>query len=155
MPEEQDLEPRNNELIEALGVLQLAPAQTSLRDVWYQAGFESGRRRSNVWRAAAVVAFLACGVLTFARVSKPPASEHTVYVKEQSLPLQSTMSVGLVSPPTHGSSYERLCERVAMLGLNGLPPDKIWSDSSPPSRSDNSDRRSMDSSDWPLPIHGG
>jgi hypothetical protein len=155
MSEEQDVNPRDRELIETMEALQLAPTQTSLHEVWYRAGFESGRRKGNLWRAAAMIAFVACGALSLGRASNPAATERIVYVREQAPRLPNSPSI--VAPPSliENSQYERLCEKVAMLGLDGLPPDRNWSDGSPPARPDTSDPDLMNFNDWRLPIHGG
>ncbi|HEX4793982.1 MAG TPA: hypothetical protein VH370_09330 [Humisphaera sp.] len=66
---------------------------------------------------------------------------------------QTGSAVALQTAPSHltassYSQYERLCERVAMMGLDGLPPDRNWNDSSPPARLNVSDPNFMNFKDW-------
>jgi hypothetical protein len=56
-----DLPGPDREFAEAVGGLRLAPMRTTAQQVWFQAGFEAGRRRVVAWRLAAIVAVALSG----------------------------------------------------------------------------------------------
>ena len=120
--QEQPADPRDREMMAALGLLKLPPPGASQRDIWYRAGVEAGRRHANTWKAlAAVVALSASIALAWDR--RPVPAPHAVYVQHVPPASHSTTTpAASATTATASLAYERMRERLIEQGLNGLPP---------------------------------
>ena len=128
-PDGPPLGDAERELAGALARLRpTPPARTSPRQIWYQAGFEAGRRRAGAWRAATGVA-VAAGLLALVwgprRVEPPGVVDRVVYVERApDKPAGAAAArppAADVSPPEWSTRYARLRDALAQQGLDALP----------------------------------
>lgn len=126
MQDPEHVSASGREMVEALQSLELAPLPSSPRAIWYQAGFEAGRRQARVWRAVAAIVFIACGLAVTWDVQRP-----TVNSVAQIHPL--TPATSTVNPPDdHPSSTDfaaraRLRNALVQQELDALSSKKIGS----------------------------
>lgn len=135
MQEPRPLSSLEQELADSLKGLQLAPMQTSSQQIWYQAGFQVGRRRANAWRAVAgIVAVAALAVQVWAPRPAPLAVERIVYVP-QGGPARAT----IVPPreeegPMRSTAALRLRNAIIEDGWDAMPHVHGGADGEPPLR---------------------
>jgi hypothetical protein len=116
---EEDVDPANRELAEALGGLALAPVRTAPEQMWFAAGVEAGRRRARAWQAAA--AGLAVVMSLMATLDRPAApAERVVYVERPTATAAALATAGTIEPPSPISQL-RLREAVLRGGVSALP----------------------------------
>jgi hypothetical protein len=123
MSEPQPLDPANRELAEALESLRLAPTQANQRDIWYRAGMEAGRKRTNAWRMAAAIMTLAAGAMVMhARIVGPAVVDRVVYVYPAGAALVHAMySNDAPLLPNFSAANLRLRNAVLQNGPDALP----------------------------------
>ncbi|HEX4793983.1 MAG TPA: hypothetical protein VH370_09335 [Humisphaera sp.] len=123
MPEEQDLEPRDDELIQALAGLQLAPANRPVRDIWYQAGVARGRRQTTVWRAISLCTMAAIAGLLLRGNQSSPSVVPSAYVHQSPPRPVAPVAAREQKPvPVFSAINMRLRDAVLEHGLEALPP---------------------------------
>jgi hypothetical protein len=130
MQEPEKLNLADDELTVALRKLRPAATKQSAREVWYQAGYQSGRRSVNLWRATAAVLLMGMTtVVAWERHSGSPmavpfsgwALEHVPSQSEREK--ESAMTKHAQTDPavtTAGSEYVRLRDSLIRDGLSGL-----------------------------------
>lgn len=122
MQESGPVNPPKGDLAEALQRLRPTPPRVSLREVWYLAGLEAGRRRAIAWRAAAAVAVVAAIALAIVRRPAPVTVERIVYVPREATPFVAVAPEGQMDAASSSSAaYVHLRDALVQYGLSGLP----------------------------------
>jgi hypothetical protein len=118
MQDTREVNPHKPELPAALQGLELAPLRSSPRAIWYQAGFEAGRRQANWWRAAAALVVIGSGALAAWNYSVPRNSPTFAKIPQ---------STPWISPATEDAStanaaaaYAQLRDGLVQQGLDAL-----------------------------------
>ena len=139
--QEQPADPRDRELMAALGTLKLPPPGASQREIWYRAGVEAGRRHVNAWKTLAAVVTLSASIaLTWDR--RPIPAPLAAYVEHvQPVRHSATTPVPSATTVTASLAYERMRDRLIEQGLNGLPPIDFTGDGGQPSAPPRGDSR--------------
>ena len=118
MQENEELNPAERELADALGSLKLAPVDLSERAVWYEAGVSAGRRKAGLWRAIAAAVIAATGLrFGWEGLRTGPVQKPAVAV------------VAADSATSMSADYLRLCNEVIREGIGGrehLAPHSDW-----------------------------
>jgi hypothetical protein len=138
MQEPESLDGAERELAEALGSLQPAPIRTSQREIWYEAGFQAGRRGQGVWKGMAAMLMLLSGSLLISdRRPAPTASERIVYVRQEPPALSKAVPTAEQNRSI-ALAVENLRLRDAIIrdGWNALPIARSGGGSSQSSRPD-------------------
>jgi hypothetical protein len=101
-----------DELTDALKNLQLAPLATSPQEIWYEAGYQKGRRGTNLWRGVAAATALVSIGLVLSWRSLPGPGRQVAHVP-QSTPSTVVFVSPAVIPASDAADYLRLCNEVA------------------------------------------
>jgi hypothetical protein len=101
-----------DELTEALKNLKLAPLAKSPQEIWYEAGYQKGRRGTNLWRGAAAVTVLVSIGLALSWRSLPGPGPQVAHVP-QSTPSTVAVVTSPAMPASDAADYLRLCNEVA------------------------------------------
>jgi hypothetical protein len=107
----------------------VAPPADIAREIWLQAGYQSGRRQVNAWRAATGCAVAAIALMSVGHHSPP--TDHTpntiVAVHE---PPPGPIDAAALNPAA--SDYTRLCAGLLRDGLQSWPSSKLPSGNAAP-----------------------
>jgi hypothetical protein len=151
MQEPEKLNLADDELTVALRKLRPAVTKQSARDVWYEAGYQSGRRSVNLWRATAAV--LLMGMTAVVTLEHRSGSTTPVTSSEWAVDNAPGRSGPATNPTTidsaktdpavttAGSAYVRLRDSLIREGLDGMEARELPSGnpSAPPARHDSRD----------------
>ena len=129
MQENNGMNSGKNDLPSALQKLELAPLRNSDREIWYQAGLESGRKQTNRWRAFSAVMVVVAGMMVV--WERQPGTTSPVARTEKSLPAmtvsdESTSVVSYVRLIDSLSSSDANTRRDVVGSGNGQPPRRPW-----------------------------
>jgi len=121
MQDSGQVNPIKRGLPEALQNLELAPLRNSLRGIWYQAGFEAGRRQANWWRAVAALLMIASG-LVVAWDRRPSASGPVAQTHQMAPATTAVATIDDHPVSTESAAYARLRDALVQQGLDALSP---------------------------------
>ena len=126
MQEPEQVSTNGRELADALQSLELAPLRSSPRAIWYQAGFEAGRRHARAWRAVAAIVFIACGLaVTWDR--QQPAVSSVAQIHPVTPAISSVTPLDDHPSSMDFAAYARLRNALLQQELDALSSKKIGS----------------------------
>jgi hypothetical protein len=144
--EENELNPVEREVEEALGSLSPAPAGLNWGQVEVWAAVARERRRTRVWRAVAAVLAVAAGVAFIARPS-PRVVEVQKVVYRDFRPIEKDR-VATSAMANGDFAYLRLRERVLARGVESLPVSRATAGTTRTTREMEMERSGRDQTPW-------
>ena len=124
MQDEESIDPADRELAESLRGLQpaAATAQASPQRIWYEAGFQAGRRRANVWRAVAAMIALVAGAAIVWQDRSVPSVSYVNRGAPAAIVNRAPSAADESSSPVLSAAYLKLRDAVVQDGWKALPP---------------------------------
>jgi hypothetical protein len=107
-----------------------SPPANIAREIWFQAGYQSGRRQMNAWRAATGCAVAAIAFISVWHPSPPTSQTSNPVVAVTHEPPPGPIDAAALN--AEASDYARLCDGLLRDGLQSWPGSKLPSGNAAP-----------------------